>query len=110
MSDTAANDPSAALSGSLPVLPLLGQAEIEARFDQIQVKAALKDAFLGLSDGQSLQPPQSLDLGETPLADALLTDEQLSQPETTYPLIVEEWMKRSIPTCLARVANLTAAL
>ena len=29
-----------------------------------------------------------LNLGATPLADALLTDEQLSQPEKTYPLTV----------------------
>lgn len=60
MSDQAANDPSAAVFGPISVLPLLSQAEIQARLDPIRVKEALKEAFLGLENGQSLQPPQSL--------------------------------------------------
>ncbi len=60
MSNAAENDPSSAPSGPLPILPILGQAEIEARFDPVRVKEALRDAFLGLGDGQSVQPPQSL--------------------------------------------------
>ena len=60
MSSSAENDPSSVLSGPLPVLPILGRAEIEARFDPVRVKEALREAFLGLVDGQSLQPPQSL--------------------------------------------------
>ena len=118
-------------SGSSDV-PVVSHAEIAARLDKLDAKAALKQAFLGLAGGNSVQPPQTLALFPNEAGDficylGILADQRIfgaklspyivelarqgETPVTAYTLLMSMDTGRPLLLCdsLALTAERTAA-